>query len=44
MSFGLVAYWEIVFVIKVASVGLRWKRSGIGEWLEVEVQCVFSLG
>jgi hypothetical protein len=27
MSFGLVEYWEIVSVMEVASVGLRWKRS-----------------
>jgi hypothetical protein len=37
MSFGLVEYWEIVSVMEVASVGLRWKRFGIGEWPEVEV-------
>ncbi len=42
MSFGLVKYWEIVSVMEVASVGLRWKRSGIGELPEVEVRmCVF---
>jgi hypothetical protein len=42
MSFGLVEYWEIVSVIEVASVGLGWKRSGIGEMPEVEVRmCVF---
>ncbi len=38
MSFGLVEYWEIVSVMEAASVGLRWKRSGIGEWPEVEVR------
>ncbi len=42
MSFGLVEFWEIVLVMEVASVGLRWKRSGIGAWPEVEIRmCVF---
>ncbi len=37
MSFGLVEYWEMVSLMEVASVGLMWKRSGKGEWPEVEV-------
>jgi hypothetical protein len=42
MSFGLVEYWEIVSVMEMASIGLRWKTSGIGEWPEIEVRmCVF---
>ncbi len=44
MSFGLVEYWEIVSVMEVASVGLRWKRSGIGEWSEVEVRMHVFIG
>ncbi len=38
MLFGLVEYWVIVSVMEVASVGLRWRKSGIGEWPEVEVR------
>ena len=42
MSFGLMEYWEMVSLMEVASVGLIWKRSGKGEWPEVEVRiCVF---
>jgi hypothetical protein len=44
MSFGLVEYWEIVSVMEVASVGLRWKRSGISEWPEVEVRMHVFIG
>ncbi len=44
MSFGLVEYWEIVSVMEVASVGLRWKRSGISEWPEVEVRMRVFIG
>jgi hypothetical protein len=44
MSFGLVEYWELVSVMEVASVGLRWKRSGIGEWPEVEVRMRVFIG
>ncbi len=43
-SFGLVEYWEIVSVMEVASVGLRWKRSGIGEWSKVEVRMHIFIG
>jgi hypothetical protein len=42
MLFGLVEYWEIVSVMEVASIGLRWRRSGIGEWPEVEVRSIFT--
>ncbi len=31
-------------MMEVASVGLRWKRSGIGEWPEVEVRKRFVIG
>ena len=44
MSFGLVEYCKIVSVMEVASVGLRWKRSGIGEWPEVEIRMCVTLG
>jgi hypothetical protein len=44
MSFGLVEYWEIVSAMEGASVGLRWKRSGIGEWPEVEVRMRVFIG
>ncbi len=44
MSFGLVEYWEIGSVMEMASVGLRWKRSGIGEWSEVEVRMRVFIG
>ncbi len=44
MSFGLVEYWEIVSVMEVASVGIRWKTSGIGEWPEVEVRMRVFIG
>ncbi len=44
MSFGLVKYWEIVSVMEVASVGLRWRRSGIGELPEVEVRMRVFIG
>jgi hypothetical protein len=35
---------EIVSVMEVASVGLRWRRSGIGEWPEVEVRMRVFIG
>ncbi len=44
MPFGLVEYWEIVLVMEVASVGLRWKRYVIGEWPEVEVRMHVFIG
>ncbi len=44
MTFGLVEYWEIVSVVEVASIGLRWTRSGIGEWPEVKVRMRVFIG
>ena len=44
MSFSLVEYWEMVLVMEVASVGLMWKRSGKGEWPEVEVRMRVFIG
>jgi hypothetical protein len=44
MSFGLVEYWEIVSVMEVASVRIRWKTSGIDEWPEVEVRMRVFIG
>ncbi len=44
MPFGLVEYWEIVSVMEFASVRLRWRRSGIGEWPEVEVRMYVFIG
>jgi hypothetical protein len=35
-SFGLVECLEMATEIEVASVGLMWWRSGIGEWPEIE--------
>ncbi len=39
-----VEYWEIVSVMEVASIELRWKRFGIGEWPEVEVRMRVFIG
>ena len=44
MSFGLVEYLEMVSEIVLASVGLMWWRSGIGEWPEVEVSIRVFIG
>ncbi len=44
MSFGLVEYLETVSEIVLASVGLMWWRSGIGEWPEVEVSIQVFIG
>ncbi len=44
MLFGLVEYWVIVSVMEVASIGLRWKRSGNGEWPEIEVRMHVFIG
>ena len=43
-SFGLVEYLEMASEIVVASVGLMWWRSGIGEWPEVEVSIRVFIG
>ena len=42
--FGLVEYLEMASEIEVASVGLIWWRSGIGEWPEVEVRIRVFIG
>ena len=44
MSFSLVKYWDMVLVVEVAGVGLRWTRSDIDEWLEVEVRMCVVIG
>ena len=44
MLFALVEYQERVLEIEVVSVGLSWKRSGSGEWPEVEVRMRVSIG
>ncbi len=31
-------------MMEVVSIGLRWRRSGIGEWLEVEVRMRVFIG
>ena len=43
-SFGLVEYLEMASEIEVASVGLMWWRSGIGEWPEEEVRIRVFIG
>jgi len=43
-SFGQVEYLEMAPEIEVASVGLMWWRSGIGEWPEVEVRIRVFIG
>jgi hypothetical protein len=43
-SFGLVEYLAMASEIEVASVGLMWWRSGIGEWPEEEVRIRVFIG